>query len=735
MSNEEWNTLFGELRGFVQEHEVGKEPSFDIIQVARRAHYLSPERYGDEVAPYLLDHGIEFGGGALAFNCHGEDASQLAAELRDNLLWVDLTYTPLAMNPYRERGVVYSWEDAPHPHPPTGLIRALRFGGNPGDKSFPAVCDMLEQASPSLRELSWTIFHSGWQQPLRDTPLQLHALELSGTIHHRRVTPREFFELLPMIEGLHTLTLEGIIIERGGVWPRAWERAEGKFPRHLTLLNCVMGGVGLEELVRHPGARDLESLVVRGGCQVELGEWRRVRNRFGSSENRTVGFSLEEAHESWRARLIETIARLKHLTTLELSDGAIEERDVPAVLECIEDHPHLASLTLSTDPLSNNNVDQLTSWLEGRALSFLDIKLPADLSLARWLKLLSALVASPEVHGVYAEASELDIDEGTLSLRGRALTDEACEALIAYPLAGEIERLDLGGAVLSAEHIARILGADVFTNLRELRIDTATVQGGYDRRAHSGHQRVRFGEDLRDKPPEQQEAQAQAKLRSLSILNTKVSPETLERWFQNLSRADLGILTLLNVGEGEPLLTWLTGQEGLTSLAHLRLDHNDLGGTSALARLKDSAFATTLKTLSLTHTKLTNQGAAHLLGALPSLSSLTELDLSDNALDARGLLPLDEMEPPAALTSLKLSGNALGRSGGLLWPRGFYALIEGKLGAQLTSLALERTDFVKLFDLLAETPGFGRLEQLACGSTKALRTHEVARGWFAREGS
>ncbi|CAN0512310.1 unnamed protein product, partial [Laminaria digitata] len=123
----------------------------------------------------------------------------------------------------------------------------------------------------------------------------------------------------------------------------------------------------------------------------------------------------------------------------------------------------------------------------------------------------------------------------------------------------------------------------------------------------------------------------------------------------------LRIFTLSNVGD-EALLTWLTGQEGLTSLTHLRLDHNDLEGTSALAQLKDSAFATTLKTLSLTHTKLTNQGVAHLLGALPSLTALTELDLSDNAIDARGLLPLVDLEPPAALTSLKLSGNALGRS-------------------------------------------------------------------------
>lgn len=718
MSNEEWNTLFGELRGFVQEHEVGKEPSFDIIQVARRAHYLSPERYGDEVAPYLLDHGIELGGDVVKLDCHGTSHRELTPALQANLLWVDLHLATSRYPPPHYADATGEWEKACHPHPPTGLIRTLRLYWNSDFDGYgvhPYPYEVLEHAAPSLRALRWVTFDNDWPARIVACAPSLFHLALTGCGARggtRRVTPADFLALLPIIEGLHTLELVDMRLEQGGVWPRAWERASGGFPSTLALSRCELGGVGIAELMRHPGAANLKTLSLQGCGEVEG----------------------EEAG-SWRARLLETLECLESLETLELGGGTIEARDVPVVLARLSGHAHLSSVTLSTNALSGECVDKLITCLKGRAFSFLDVKLPADLSLARWLKLLAALIDSPAVHAVYAEASELDIDEGTLSLRGRALTDEACEALIAYPLAAEIVRLDLGGATLSAAHIERILGAGVFTNLRELRIDTATVQGGYDRRAHSGHQRVRFGEHLRDKPPEQQQAQEQAKLRSLSVLNTKVSPETLERWFQNLSRADLGILTLSNVGDGEQLLTWLTGEEGLTSLTHLRLEHNDIEGTSALARLKDSAFATTLKTLSLTHTKLTNQGVAHLLGALPSLSSLTELDLSDNAIDARGLLPLVDFTPPAELTSLKLSGNALGRSGGLLWPRGFYALIEGKLGAQLTSLGIERTDFVKLFELLAETPGFGRLEQLACGSTKALQTHEVASGWFADKDS
>lgn len=711
LSNEEWNTLFGELRGFVHEHEVGKEPSFDIIQVARRGHYLSPERYDDEMAPYLLAHDIELEGGALAFNCRGMDASQLASELRDKLLWVELTYTPSELDHhYRRRGVVYSWADAPHPHPPTGLIRALRFSGDPGQWRFPLVYHMLEHTAPSLRELDWTIFYHDWQRRLRDVSLDLHALKLTGTTHHRRVTPREFVELLPMIEGLHTLTLEGIIIEEGGVWPRAWERAGGKFPRHLSLLGCVMGGVGLEELIRHPGARDLESLVVCGGCQVDLGERKGFRDIYGEYKTKTEMFSLGEAHFSWRARLLETIAGLKHLTTLELSGGAIEERDVPAVLERLEDHPRLSSLTLSTDPLSNNNVDQLTSWLKGRALSFLDVKLPDDLSLARWLRLLAALTDSPAVHDVYAEASELVIDEGTLSLRGRAITDEVCDALLAYPRASEVVLLDLGGATLSATHIERILGAGVFTSLRELRINTATVDA---------HQR---GDGA---------LPSRSALTCLSVSSTRVSLDIIRRWFQRIDPKHLRILTLSSVGGGQDLLAWLTSDGGLTALEHVRLDHNDFQGAEALGALGESAFASSLKTLTLTRSNLTNQSTAYLFGALPSLSSLTDLDMRDNALDARGLLPLVDFTPPAALTSLKLSGNALGRSGGLLWPRGFYALIEGKLGAQLTSLEIERTGFKELIDVLAVTPGFGALESLDVDEDGTLRTHEVASGWFA----
>lgn len=701
MSNEEWNTLFGELRGFVHEHEVGKEPSFDIIRVARRAHYLSPERYGDEMAPYLLDHGIELAGGVVELDSSFTRHEKLTPALQANLLWVDLHLTTSRHAPetyYHDEGAG-AWEHARHPHSPTGLIRTLRLYPHfraESDRVHPYPYEVLEHAASSLRVLHWMIFDKDWRERIVACAPSLSHLALTGC-GRRGVTPADFVALLPIVEGLHTLELANLQLEQGGVWPRAWERAAGGFPSNLSFSSCDLGGVGIAEFMRHPGAAHLKTLSLQSCGEV-----------FG-----------EEAG-SWRVRLLETLERLEGLETLELGGGTIEARDVPAVLARFKDHAHLSSVTLSTEALSGESVDHLTAWLKGRELSFLDVKLPGDLSLERWLKLLAALSDSPEVHGVYAEACELMIDGGTFSLRGKRITDGACEALIAYPLAADIVRLDLGGATFSATHIERLLGAGVFTSLRELRIDTATVEGGFYHRSH-------FEEDSSDEVVEQ----AQAKLRSFSVSNTSVSTETLGRWFQNLSRTDLGILKLSNIGSGEELLTWLTGQEGLTSLAHLRLDHNDLGGTSALARLKNSAFATTLKTLSLTHTKLSNQGAAHLLGALPSLSSLTELDLSDNALDARGLLPLDEMEPPAALTSLKLSGNALGRSGGLLWPRGFYALIEGKLGAQLTSLEIERTGFEELIDVLAVTPGFGALESLDVDEDGTLRTHEVASGWFA----
>lgn len=71
----------------------------------------------------------------------------------------------------------------------------------------------------------------------------------------------------------------------------------------------------------------------------------------------------------------------------------------------------------------------------------------------------------------------------------------------------------------------------------------------------------------------------------------------------------------------------------------------------------------------------------------------------------------------------------------MLWPRGFYALIEGRFGRQLTSLTLERTGFDELFDVLAATPGFGQLETFGVEDVEKLESHKMASGWFAAKDS
>lgn len=185
MSNEEWNTLFGELRGFVKEHEDGKELSFEIIQVARRVHYLSHERYEDEVAPYLLDHGIELGGGVVKLDCHFTRHDNLTPALQANLLWVNLHLTPSRFYPEtRDRADgTGAWEKARHPHPPTGLIRTLRLYSNSDVEyhgAHPYPYEVLEHAASSLRALHWVTFDKDWRERIVACAPSLFHLALTG---------------------------------------------------------------------------------------------------------------------------------------------------------------------------------------------------------------------------------------------------------------------------------------------------------------------------------------------------------------------------------------------------------------------------------------------------------------------------------------------------------------------------------------------------------------------------
>lgn len=143
----------------------------------------------------------------------------------------------------------------------------------------------------------------------------------------------------------------------------------------------------------------------------------------------------------------------------------------------------------------------------------------------------------------------------------------------------------------------------------------------------------------------------------------------------------LRTLSLADTALGEVGLRAVLGAPGFDELRWLDLSNNGIGTPGAIAIAKATAVER-LETLSLRNNPLSNEGIAA-IATSPRLGAVRSLSLSRTGLGPDGVRALAESGPLGELNYLDLSDNPLGEDGGL-------ALANGQIWGALTHLSLAR---------------------------------------------
>ncbi|MCB9644632.1 MAG: hypothetical protein H6728_16280 [Myxococcales bacterium] len=193
--------------------------------------------------------------------------------------------------------------------------------------------------------------------------------------------------------------------------------------------------------------------------------------------------------------------------------------------------------------------------------------------------------------------------------------------------------------------------------------------------------------------------------RGISLSYTPMRPDHLRALFASESLSNPQALHLESCGLSDKLLEDLAKLGRWDQLKMLDLSNNDISHKGLLPLLQSQACRSLVQ-LTLSRAKIGTKGLRSILRE-DGLPHLQELQLFDTKLDSVSMREFRSNASVRSLVSLDLSNNRLGQSG-------IKQLVESPHFTGLTKLTLDRCDIDdKALETLLEAPWLGQLQQIS----------------------